>query len=109
MIDYKNQKIRVDLDGYLVDSDRWEPGIVEVIAKKENICLTESHLEIIYFVRDFYQTFSTSPPLRILVKAIEKKYGLEKGNSKYLFKLFPKGPAKQATKLAGLPKPVKCL
>ncbi|RND26036.1 TusE/DsrC/DsvC family sulfur relay protein, partial [Vibrio cholerae] len=46
---------------------------------------------------------------RMLVKAMEKEHGPEKGNSKYLFKLFPKGPAKQATKLAGLPKPAKCL
>ena len=44
-----------------------------------------------------------------LVKAMEKQYGPEKGNSRYLYKLFPEGPAKQATKIAGLPKPVKCI
>jgi len=45
----------------------------------------------------------------MLVKAMAKQYGEEKGSSRYLYKLFPKGPAKQATKLAGLPKPVKCI
>ncbi len=60
-------------------------------------------------MQEFYKEFNTSPAVRMLVKAMEKKYGPEKGNSRYLFKLFPKGPAKQATKLAGLPKPAKCL
>jgi tRNA 2-thiouridine synthesizing protein E len=47
--------------------------------------------------------------MRVLVKAMANEFGPEKGNSRYLFKLFPKGPAKQATKIAGLPKPAKCL
>ena len=45
----------------------------------------------------------------MLVKAMASKFGEEKGNSRYLYRLFPKGPAKQATKIAGLPKPVKCI
>ncbi|HAV2409472.1 TPA: TusE/DsrC/DsvC family sulfur relay protein, partial [Escherichia coli] len=51
----------------------------------------------------------TSPAIRMLVKAMANKFGEEKGNSRYLYRLFPKGPAKQATKIAGLPKPVKCI
>ncbi|NQZ52475.1 MAG: TusE/DsrC/DsvC family sulfur relay protein, partial [Moritella sp.] len=53
--------------------------------------------------------YNTSPAIRALVKAMAKKLGADKGNSIYLYKLFPKGPAKQATKIAGLPKPAKCL
>ena len=45
----------------------------------------------------------------LAVKAMANKFGEEKGNSRYLYRLFPKGPAKQATKIAGLPKPVKCI
>ena len=37
------------------------------------------------------------------------EYGEEKGNSRYLQRLFPGGPAKQISKIAGLPKPVKCI
>ncbi|WP_116327833.1 TusE/DsrC/DsvC family sulfur relay protein, partial [Klebsiella aerogenes] len=75
----------------------------------EEIVLTEAHWEVVRFVRDFYQEFNTSPAIRMLVKAMAQKYGEEKGNSRYLYRLFPKGPAKQATKIAGLPKPVKCI
>ena len=83
--------------------------MVPLLAEQEEITLTEQHWEVIRFVRDFYLEFNTSPAIRMLVKAITQKYGEERGNSRYLYRLFPKGPAKQATKLAGLPKPVKCI
>ena len=46
---------------------------------------------------------------KVLADTLINKFGEEKGNSRYLYRLFPKGPAKQATKIAGLPKPVKCI
>ena len=71
--------------------------------------MTDAHWEVVTFVRNFYEEFDTSPAIRLLVKAMAKQLGEDKGNSKYLYKLFPKGPAKQATKIAGLPKPAKCI
>lgn len=109
MLVYDGKEIDTDAQGYLKNVDDWHEELVPILAKEEGIELTESHWEVVHFVRDFYQEFNTSPAVRMLVKAMEKQYGPEKGNSKYLFKLFPKGPAKQATKLAGLPKPAKCL
>lgn len=53
--------------------------------------------------------YHTSPAIRMLVKALKEEYGAEKGNSLYLIKLFPQGAAKQATKIAGLPKPARCI
>lgn len=76
--------------------------------EREYFSLPE-HWEVVRFVRGFYLEFNTSPAIRMLVKAMANKYGEEKGNSRYLYRLFPKGPAKQATKIAGLPKPVKCI
>lgn len=109
MLSFEGKEIETDNDGYLKESSRWSEGLAEVIAEKEAITLTPEHWEVVRFVRDFYLEFNTSPAIRMLVKAMAKKFGEEKGNSRYLYRLFPKGPAKQATKIAGLPKPVKCI
>ncbi|MCG3721279.1 TusE/DsrC/DsvC family sulfur relay protein [Vibrio cincinnatiensis] len=109
MFEYNGKTVETDSQGYLLDHTIWEEGMIEPLAKEEGIVLSDAHLEVVHFVRQFYLEFNTSPAIRMLVKAMEKAHGPEKGNSKYLFKLFPKGPAKQATKLAGLPKPAKCL
>jgi len=102
-------EIVTDAEGYLTNHADWCEEVALAIAGQENIEMSEAHWEVVHFVRDFYQEFNTSPAVRMLVKAMAKKYGEEKGNSRYLFRLFPDGPAKQATKIAGLPKPAKCL
>ena len=102
-------QIETDDKGYLKNWQDWTADLVPKLAEKESIELTDAHWEVILFVREFYLEYKTSPAIRALVKAMEKKFGAEKGNSRYLYKLFPDGPAKQATKLAGLPKPVKCI
>lgn len=109
MIEINNIHIETDAHGYLLDLNQWNEEIARSLAQRENIELTEAHWEVIYFVRQFYQEYKTSPAIRMLVKAMAQKFGEEKGNSRYLQRLFPDGPAKQATKLAGLPKPAKCL
>lgn len=55
----------------------------------------------------FYLEFNTSPVARMLVEMMLNKLGREKGNNHYLCRLFPKGPTKQTTKAAGLPRPMK--
>lgn len=109
MFIFKDSEIKTDANGYLKNSQEWCESMVYLLAKHENIILTEQHWEIIRFIRKFYFEFNTSPSIRMLVKAIAKKYGEDIGNSRYLYRLFPKGPAKQATKLAGLPEPVRCI
>lgn len=109
MFEYNGKTIDTDAEGYLLNHQDWEQGMIAILAEQEGIEVTDAHLEVVLFVREFYEEFNTSPAVRMLVKAMEKAHGPEKGNSKYLFKLFKKGPAKQATKLAGLPKPAKCL
>ncbi|MGL5398101.1 MAG: TusE/DsrC/DsvC family sulfur relay protein [Shewanella sp.] len=101
--------IERDHQGYLKNIADWHPDMAPMLAQEENIELTSAHWEVINFVRDFYLEYKTSPAIRVLVKAIGQTLGTEKGNSKYLYTLFPVGPAKQATKIAGLPKPAKCI
>jgi tRNA 2-thiouridine synthesizing protein E len=101
--------IEIDKHGYLVDYTKWSEDLAPQLAQADNIKLTEAHWEIIRFVREFYLTYNTSPAIRALTKALKVKFGEEKANSRYLFRLFSEGPAKQATKYAGLPKPARCL
>lgn len=109
MLSFEGKEIETDNDGYLKESNQWSEGLAEVIAAQESITLSPEHWEVVRFVRAFYLEFNTSPAIRMLVKAMANTFGEEKGNSRYLYRLFPKGPAKQATKIAGLPKPVKCI
>ncbi|AWX15389.1 sulfurtransferase TusE [Mergibacter septicus] len=101
--------IATDTEGYLLNINDWSKEVAIAIAEKENLELTDAHWEVITFIQNFYAEYKTSPAIRMLVKAMAQKFGEEKGNSRYLQRLFPDGPAKQATKLAGLPKPIKCL
>ncbi len=109
MIELNGEQFETDESGYLKNSHDWSVELAIKIAEKEQINLTAEHWEIITLVRDFYAEYNTSPAIRMLVKAMAQKFGEEKGNSRYLQRLFPDGPAKQATKIAGLPKPAKCL
>lgn len=109
MLELAGKQIETDAQGYLLHLEDWNEALAERIAEQENITLSDAHWEVVRFVRAFYEEYKTSPAIRALVKAMEQKYGVEKGSSRYLYRLFPKGPAKQATKIAGLPKPVKCI
>lgn len=103
------QTLMLDKHGYLANLNDWNEQVAEAFAALENINLSAAHWEVVHFVRQFYLEFNTSPAIRLLVKAMAQQLGADKGNSKYLFLLFPQGPAKQATRIAGLPKPAKCL
>ena len=102
-------EIATDAQGYLLNVSDWCEALAPIIAAQEGIELSDEHWQVVRFVRAFYLEFNTSPAMRALTKALKQAYGEEKASSKYLFSLFPQGPAKQATKIAGLPKPVKCL
>jgi tRNA 2-thiouridine synthesizing protein E len=98
-----------DEEGYLVNLADWNEDVAKHLAAEEKVDLTEAHWEVINFLREYYNDYQIAPAIRVLTKAIGKKLGPEKGNSKYLYELFPYGPAKQACKIAGLPKPTGCI
>ncbi|MFT7052971.1 MAG: tRNA 2-thiouridine synthesizing protein E, partial [Psychromonas sp.] len=106
---FNGQEYPTDAQGYLLDSILWSRELAAFIAQSESLQMTDEHWQVIIFVRHFYLEYNTSPAMRTLVKALEKEYGKEKISSRYLYRLFPKGPAKQATKIAGLPKPARCI
>lgn len=106
---FEGNTIPTDKHGYLIDFTQWTEAMAPLLSEPDGIELTDAHWEIIMFVREFYLTYNTSPAIRALTKALKIKFGEDKASSRYLFRLFPDGPAKQATKYAGLPKPARCL
>lgn len=96
-------------EGFLCDTDAWDSVVAEQLASIEDIDLTDQHWEIINFIRQYYLSYKHLPNARVFTKAIRNTLGEAKGNSRYLHRLFPQGPLKYASKLAGLPKPPTCL
>ena len=103
------ETFEADEEGYLVDISAWNTDLAELIAKDENIEMNDDAWEVVNFLRNYYEEYQIAPAVRVLTKAVKKSLGPEKGNSKYLYELFPYGPAKQACKIAGLPKPTGCI
>jgi len=101
--------LETDQEGYLMKHSDWSTDVATELARLDECELTDNHWEVIHFLREYYQAYDIAPAIRILTKSIGKKLGKEKGNSRYLYELFPEGPAKQACKYAGLPKPTGCV
>ncbi|MCV2887231.1 TusE/DsrC/DsvC family sulfur relay protein [Ruegeria aquimaris] len=101
--------IEHDEEGYITTLSDWSKELADEIAKTENIDMTDEHWEVVNFLREYYDEYQIAPAVRVLIKAIKKSMGPDKGNNKYMYELFPYGPAKQACKIAGLPKPTGCV
>ncbi len=101
--------LNLDDRGYLLDRSQWQHWVAEQMASRDDLVLSEQHWEILTFLQDYYDNYQMAPPMRVLVKAIAIQLGQDKAESRYLYRLFPDGPAKQACRYAGLPKPVSCV
>ena len=108
-IELNGKTYDTDEEGYLADLSQWDEDVANYMANDDDIELTDAHWEVINFLREYYEEYQIAPAVRVLTKAIGKKLGKDKGNSKYLYQLFPYGPAKQACKFGGLPKPTGCV
>ena len=95
--------VGVDPEGFLTDPGQWNEQIAEAIATQNGIpALTERHWLVVRFMRDRYLQTGNAPSIRSL--------GKESGVPiKELYQLFPKGPAKLAAKIGGIPKPKGCI
>jgi TusE/DsrC/DsvC family sulfur relay protein len=95
--------IALNDEGFLEQPDQWTEGVAIEIAKQEGIDpLTSRHWQVVNFMRQEYREKGTGPTVR----ALGKTSGV---SIKELYQLFPKGPAKLAAKIAGIPKPRGCI
>ncbi len=92
-----------DAEGFLLESV-FDDEAVRVIAQAESITLTDAHWEVVNYLRDEYRENGQTPSFRNMVKGmVEIRPEVD---SKYLYDLFPVGPAKQGPKVAGLTQPL---
>ena len=96
-------RVEVDAEGFLTHPDEWNERVAAEIARDSGIPeLTPRHWLVVKFMRDRYLTTGTAPSIR----ALGKESGVP---IKELYQLFPKGPAKLAAKVGGIPKPRGCI
>lgn len=106
-IEINEKAIEIDKNGFLNDPGQWEPTVAKVMADIDGVELTESHWEVIKFLRDYYEESQIAPDLRTLSKALERALGADKGSKEWLTTLFSESPAKTACRYAGLPQPIR--
>ena len=95
--------VDMDAEGFLTDPAQWNEDLARSIAEENGIPLmTDRHWLVVRFMRDRYLATGAAPSIRRL--------GKESGVPvKELYQLFPKGPAKLAAKIGGIPKPTGCI
>lgn len=98
-----------DEGGYLLDWRAWSPAVADAMARRDGVELGEDHWTVIGILREYYAEYEVAPPVRVLVRLLAERLGGPSASSRTLYRLFPEGPAKQACRYAGLPKPVSCL
>jgi tRNA 2-thiouridine synthesizing protein E len=96
------QELATDGEGYLLEPDERDET-VQAIAAAEGVTLTDAHWEVIRYLRDAYRQDGHTPNFRAMLKGFQAIR--PEADSKYLYDLFPVGPAKQGAKIAGLPQP----
>jgi tRNA 2-thiouridine synthesizing protein E len=94
-------KLAINAEGYLLDSKQWTIDWANEVATQNNITLTAKHLEVIAWLRQKYEG-----GVALTIRKV--------GNSglvdiKQFYQLFPGGPLKISSKIAGIPKPVSCI
>lgn len=102
-LEISGKTLELDSDGHLAEREDWSEEIAAVFATQEGIDeLTDRHWIVINFMKKVFDEKGDAPSIRKLTKESSV-------NTKELYALFPKGPAKKSAKVAGLPKPKGCI
>ncbi len=96
-----NKTIDVNEEGYMTDPAQWDKEIAEAIAQELGIELTEKHFEVIEYLQKKFKEGET-----LTIRKVGKSGIVD---IKGLYKLFPGGPLKYSSKIAGIPKPASCV
>lgn len=92
-----------DVEGYLIDPGDWNEDVARMLARDENIELTDDHWHVLHFMREYYDEHQIAADARFAIKHLAERVGRDA--QKHLFVLFPYGYVKQACKIAGMRRP----
>ena len=98
---YAGKTVSVDKEGYLTDLSKWNKDIAMDIAKEEGVELTDKHFEVLTYLQDQHKK-----DVALSIRSIGKSGVVD---IKQFYELFPKGPLKISSKMAGIPKPKSCI
>ena len=109
LLEINGIEYEVDEGGFLQHLSDWSTEIAEGMAAADGVELEDEHWEVIRFLRDYYLEYRIAPAMRVLKRTLGERIGHDKATTRYLYDLFPFGPAKQACRYAGLPRPTGCV
>ena len=98
-----------DEEGFLQDAGDWDPGLIEPLAAESGLELNPERLEIIHYIRDYFEENHAVPEARTLLRHLQSQWGKERATRRYLYRLFPRGYGQQACRIAGMRKPRKLM
>ncbi len=98
---YAGQNVQTDGEGYLTNLAQWNKEVAVEIAKEEGISLTDKHWEVLNYLQDQFKK-----EVALSIRSIGKSGVVD---IKQFYELFPKGPLKISSKIAGIPKPKSCI
>jgi tRNA 2-thiouridine synthesizing protein E len=98
---FNGKSVDVNEEGYLTDINQWDKEVAETIATEVDIALTDRHWEVISYLQEQYKN-----EVALSIRRIKKSGVVD---IKEFYALFPKGPLKLSTKIAGIPKPASCV
>lgn len=100
--------IPTDQHGHLTDRQLWTHEVAVQLAASDQITLSADHWSLIEVVQKIYDETGDTPPMRLLIKLLREQLD-PSIDSRYLYRLYPDGPVRLASKHAGLPKPKHCM
>ncbi|HJN78184.1 MAG TPA: TusE/DsrC/DsvC family sulfur relay protein [Myxococcota bacterium] len=103
IVDYRGTPLELSEDGFLASPRLWDAEVALFMAKRQGLEeLGKDHWAVLDYIRGFYEEHGLAP----LVRKICRTTGLK---LKYIYQLFPAGPAMGACKVAGLPNSDGCV
>lgn len=96
-----HKQVTVNAEGYLTDLNQWDKEVGNAIAAEEGIAMTDRHWEVIQYLQDQY-----NKGVALSIRQIKNS---DIVNIKEFYDLFPGGPLKISSKIAGIPKPASCI